>query len=119
MLATGAAWLRDQIKANAAETVTYTRGAGSASVPATVGRTISDQPIDDSGATVKSFTIDFLIDGDELVISSAAITPQPGDTITRSDGSVYEVTPLGTEPCFRPSTPHGTLLRIHTIRITA
>lgn len=118
LLQTVAARAKAAIKSFASESVTYTRGSGSVSVSATIGRTQTEQPIDDSGATVRSNWIDFLIDGPDLVISSATIKPQQGDTITRSSGSIYEVTAMGTEPCFRRSSEHGTLLRIHTMRVS-
>jgi hypothetical protein len=118
VLASGVEWLMGKVKANAAETVTYSRSASSVSVNAILGRTQTEQPINDSGATVRSNWIDFLIDGDDLVISAATIKPQQGDTITRSDGAVYEVTAMGSEPCFRRSSEHGTLLRIHTMRVS-
>lgn len=118
LLATVANRALQMLQSHAAETVTYTRGAVSVSVSATVGRTQTEQPIDANGTTIRSNWIDFLINGPDLVIASVVVKPQQGDTITRSDGAVYEVTAMGSEPCFRRSSEHGTLLRIHAMRVS-
>lgn len=117
MLARGAAMLNRTMKASASESVTYSRGSDAVSVSATPGNTITEMPVDDNGGTIQSRNVDFLIDGPDLILDSATITPRPGDRITRADGTVFEVNALGSEPCFRRSNPHGTLLRIHAILI--
>ena len=38
MLAAGAAWLSDRLRASAAATVAYVRGVNTATVPATIGQ---------------------------------------------------------------------------------
>lgn len=99
--------------------VLYCRGGGSVSITAIVGRTVAE--IDDitGVALQRTESRDYLIRAAELVLSAQAITPAPGDKIRERIGgveTVWELTPLGIEPCHRFSDPECTVLRVHTKR---
>ena len=116
LLATGAAWLADQLQRHAAGIVTYQHGGLSLEVPATIGKT--EFLLDDgSGTVVRFHSRDFLIRAAALQVAGVPFLPTPGDRIAETrDGRtyVYEVLAPGTEPAFRYSDPFRQLLRVHT-----
>jgi len=104
-------WLTDQLKEYAGVTITYSRGASSVSLTATIGSTEFESD-DSAGVYVRFRSIDFLVKASDLIISEAVITPARNDTITY-DGDTYEVLPPGGQQVYQP-TPHVKQLRIHT-----
>lgn len=94
--------------------VTYTRGASSKSVTATLG--VSDWNVTDAqGLMLRVETRDFLIQASDL--SGTFGDPQRGDTIAFS-GWLYEVHPAGPDlPLFQHSGSVKNQLRIHTKQI--
>jgi hypothetical protein len=116
LLATGASWLADQLKAHASKSVTYQRGAAAVTVPATIGRTQFEQTTDE-GIVEKFESRDFLIQTADLVLSGSPTVPQRGDRIVESLGTAtltYEVLPNLNLPAFRYSDAYRKLLRVHT-----
>jgi len=102
--------------AHASITVTYSRGEVSADVDAIPGATRFETE-DETGIHVKSQMRDYLIPAASLVLDSVQTLPIEGDRIAEVDGSkrhIYEVLPLGGEPCWRYSDTYRDLLRIHT-----
>ena len=65
------------------------------------------------GAPVESRAVDFLL-------ASAAVSedPKPGDTF-EIGGRVFEVTPLGGEPCWRWCDAGHYTRRVHTREVSA
>ena len=116
LLQSGAAWLDRVRRANLAHTVTYLRGDQSVDVPATVGRT-DFEAVDAYGAVERTESRDFLILAADLVLSGAAVLPEPGDRIREVQNGktyVYEVMAPAKEPCWKWSDPYRRTLRIHT-----
>lgn len=116
LLQTGFDWLADQLKAHAGRPVTYRRGADTAAVTATIGRTVFELD-DEFGVLKKVESRDFLIPAADLVLSGVTVLPERGDEIDETQGSVtytYEVMAPGKEPPFRFSDPYRRTLRIHT-----
>ena len=103
-------------KANLAHTVTYCRGEQSVDVAATIGRT-DFEGVDAYGAIERTESRDFLILAADLVLSGAAVLPEPGDRISEVQDEatyVYEVMAPARQPCWRWSDPYRRTLRIHT-----
>ena len=97
--------------------VTYGRGESTVEIQALEGRS-EVQAVNEGGVVLNVEARDWLIAAADLVLDDAAVEPLGGDTITvsRPDEKrhVYEVMPVGTEACFRPSDGDGVTLRIHT-----
>lgn len=116
LLNQGSAWLQSQRKKHATREVTYRRGAAATVVLATVGRTTFEQD-NGAGILLHAQVRDYLIDTADLVLVGEASLPANGDRIEEIDAGqtfIYEVLPLGGEPCWRYSDPYRQTLRIHT-----
>ncbi|HEX4131462.1 MAG TPA: hypothetical protein VHZ24_15590 [Pirellulales bacterium] len=119
LLQTGSDWLADQLKANASQTVVYSRGDALLTVAAVIGRTVFETA-SDIGIVEQWEARDYLIQAADLTLGE----PQRGDQITeRSDQAtatqgtatyVYEVMAPGNEPAYRFSDPYRKTYRIHT-----
>ena len=115
MLEQVASWLDDMRTKHMSRTVTYSRGAESVELSATLGSTIYEV-MDESGATVQARATDVLISGDALVFGGQVTMPEPGDRIRVTRGEqvlVFEVMDLGGTGHYRPCDPHGRVLRVH------
>lgn len=116
LLEQGAAWLEEQRHTHMTRTVVYERGADSAELSATIGRSEFEQA-DEHGVIHRTESRDFLVRAADLVLAGAAALPKAGDRIREADGErtfVYEVMAPGGEPPFRYSDPYRRTLRIHT-----
>lgn len=113
LLQTGAEWLAQQRDASMSETVTYQRGATSASVLATPGRTVTEQS-NDEGVIRELRVFDWLITASRL---AAFVEPKAGDTIERASGERFLVAAEGSEPPFRWCDGQRVTFRIHTKRV--
>jgi hypothetical protein len=117
LIATGLAWLTQQLKAYASETVTYARGQNQVDVQATFGRKLLKLD-DGSGVRVEWTDLDFLIPAADLTFDGVTpITPQRGDVVYVGQGTdlqTFQVFPFGGEPPWRWADPHQTMFRIHT-----
>ena len=115
MLGQAAAWLDSMRVAYLSRTVTYSRGAESVELSATLGST-SYEVTDDAGATVRAKATDFIVSPDALVVGGVKVTPQLGDRIEMTAGErvlVFEVLALPGGEHFRPADPLAKALRIH------
>lgn len=115
LLKTGAEWLEGRRRAHMTSAVTYSRGANSVSVQATIGRTRFDVQRE-SGVHVKEETRDYIISVQDLVLAGQSVEPQAGDRIVEDAASslVYEVMPAeGTEQAWRFSDEFRIAYRIH------
>lgn len=121
LLATGATSLAGWIKNHASVSVVYARsGTGSVTISATQGQTSFEQT-DAEGFGIRIDTRDYIVTAADLVISAATITPERGDTITETDGSLtrtHTVLGVGNEPCYRWCDPSRKMIRIHTKQIS-
>ena len=103
----------------AGEAVAYTRGRTTIAVTAIPGMKRSRR--DALGQTERvqqdSDPMDFLIDPAVLVFNGEQVEPEAGHRIGYA-GETFEVMPRDGEPCWRPCDPAGTLIRVHTIRVS-
>lgn len=118
LLQQGMAWLAAQRKAHMAREVVYARGAASAALSATVGRTEFVQ-VDEYGIDRKSESRDYLFTAADLVLGGVLITPARGDRVRERVGDawlIYEVGPPAgvSEPAFKWSGSERITLRVHT-----
>jgi hypothetical protein len=119
LLQQGAAWLEDMRHKHASRPVTYSRGAASVALSATVGRSVF-QVAAAEGMVETVERRDYLIRAADLVLDGAVTTPAVGDRIRETIGArveVYEVMGAGQEKHFRKSDPDGLTLRIHTAHV--
>lgn len=101
-------------------TITLSRGTNSTpGIAAIVGSTKAETAIDDGGAVIRTPLRDYLIKANLYLINGTAVDPQNGDKITESDGTIFEVRPLGGEPCWRYCDPGRTYLRIHAKQVNS
>jgi hypothetical protein len=112
-------WLEQKRTQHASRTVAYARGALTAQLPATIGKTVFE--VDDGyGVLVSHESRDFLVLATDLILDGQTVLPQRGDRIKETQGTVvfiYEVTTPGKEPVWRYSDPYRQTLRIHTKQI--
>jgi hypothetical protein len=119
MLSDGLAWLSDTLAEHAATTVRYSRGASSVEVPATFGAKLLKVAGMDGMVRMEWTDMDFLIKASLLVLDGERVTPEKHDRITVAmpyDEQTFEVLPYGvdgSEPAWRWSDPHQSMLRIH------
>jgi hypothetical protein len=116
LLATGSAWLADQLKKHASTRVYYKRAAAAVQLSATIGRSEFDGT-DTDGHLLRFQSRDYLVDAQDLVIDDVPTEPKPGDQIIEGDldnGFVYEVMPVGEEGCWRWADSFRIKYRIHT-----
>lgn len=96
--------------------ITYTRGASSVSILATVGRTIFR--VDDGFQIFQRIeSRDYIVDAADLVLDGSQVLPERGDRIEETANGAtytYEVMAPGGEPHYRWSDREHNTLRIHT-----
>lgn len=116
LLETTSRWLQDQRHRHLSRMVVYRRGAETAQLAATIGRTKFE--IDDGyGAIERYESRDFLVLAEELVLGGIAVLPDRGDRIEETVGLttyVYEVCAPGKAPPWRYSDSYRQTLRIHS-----
>ncbi|OQA02451.1 MAG: hypothetical protein BWY69_01107 [Planctomycetes bacterium ADurb.Bin401] len=114
ILKNGIEFLANKLKAHASQEVIYKRGADSASICASFGKT--DYKIEDeSGFQIGGQVTDFLFDAADLIIDGLLTVPKAGDRI-EVDGKVYEALFL-SGGCWKYSDPFGKMIRLHTKEI--
>jgi len=120
LLQRGVAWLNQQRVQHLSQPVTYRRGGEAVQLVATLGQT-TVEITDDTGATVQSPQMDFIVSAAELLLGGAPATPRIGDRIhvTGAIGKtlVYEVLSLPDGRHYRPCDPGGRMLRIHAKQV--
>lgn len=112
MLAAGAAWLAGELASAAGATVTYQRGASSATVIATVGRS-QFEAANQSGVIETWESRDFLIRTSSFTFG----IPQRHDRVIETVGGAavtYEVAAPRGVPVYHFGDAFRTMLRIHT-----
>ncbi len=115
LLEQGTAWLDGVRETHMSRMVTYQRGVDSVDIAATLGST-TYEVADEAGVIVQAKATDFIVSADALVLGGAATKPQVGDRIRVPSGVkvlIFEVLDLGGAGHYRPSDPHGRMLRIH------
>ena len=120
IMASGAAWLTDQLQANVAQPVSYLRDGAILAILATFGRKLL--AIDDGIGSLRleMTDCDFIVPAAALQIDGIRFEPERGDTVTLNRNGVtevYEVLPFGSEQPWGWCDPFGEMMRIHTKRI--
>ena len=111
ILKNGIEFLANKLKAHASQEVIYKRGADSASICASFGKT--DYKVeDDSGFQIGGQVTDFLFDASDLIIDGLLTVPKAGDQI-EVDGRTYEALFI-KDGYWRYSDPFGKIIRLHT-----
>lgn len=116
-LAEALALLGEKLKAYAGTSVTYTRGAHSVTLTATVGRMLL-KTTDRSGNTKTELTHrDFTFLAADLILNGSQVEPAEGDLITvvmAGDTRRFTVMPVGNEPAWRyADEQQETTIRVH------
>ena len=127
----GVQWLNGQRTKHLSQPVVYQRGGESIGIAATLGAT-TVEVTDDTGATVRSPQMDFIVSVTALVLGGVVVTPRIGDriSVTSAPGGddvgapatpmktlVYEVLSLPDGRHYRPCDPGGRMLRIHAKQV--
>jgi hypothetical protein len=116
LLEQGSAWLESQRHAYMTRAVVYVRGVESVELNATIGRTEFEQDTGQGGIR-RIESRDFLVRGEDLILTGGPALPKAGDRIRETVDSVtyvYEVMAPGGEPPYRYSDCYRRTLRIHT-----
>jgi len=119
LLEQGTAWLDGMRQTHLSRLVTYQRGVETVDIAATLGAT-TYEVADEAGVIVHAKATDFVVSAETLVLGGASTKPQVGDRIRVTSGTkvlVFEVLDLGGAGHYRPSDPHGRMLRIHAKQI--
>jgi len=118
LLTKGIAWLDDQRIDHLSDIVVYMReGEPPLSIAATQGQTIRDV-LDESGQTIESNSVDWLVSTASLKWGGVPTSPKIGDQIqiVEEGGSVktFEVLDLNGQGHYRWADSRGRITRIHT-----
>lgn len=118
LLRDGMSWLADGLHDQAAQTVTYRRGADTASPKATFGSQLLRTTDGRGNTKIERTERDFIIRAADLVLGGAVTTPRRGDWIDVTFGDVVErfevMSPTKGEAPWRYSDPYQQMLRVHT-----
>jgi hypothetical protein len=101
---------------HASRAISYSRGEDSATLQATVGRTVFQIADQFSSAILSVESRDYLVPTADMAATGLGL-PQAGDQIHEVQGGkeyVYEVMAPGQEPCWRWADAYRLQLRIHT-----
>jgi hypothetical protein len=90
--------------------VTYKRGAQTATIAATWDKTTYQDIVDDNVTTIEAPIV--FIDAADLVLGGSATEPQRGDTITKGTDN-FEVMPHGDESLFGYTSASRKRMRIN------
>lgn len=119
MLKDGLAFLTSQLRANASQTVTYTRGPESIDVQATFGKKLLKINDQFGGVRLEWTDMDFLIPAADVApILIDPKNPDDGDLIfvsqpDQNQVQVYIVEHIESESPWMWSDPHQSMYRIH------
>ncbi len=102
---------------HAGESITYKRDGDPGVSVSGISATISRTPFEVSDGVVVTVyeSRDYIVSADSLVDEEGSlVTPQAGDTITDSEGRVYEVAAPKPNNVYERMGPTGSVLKIHT-----
>lgn len=118
-LTDGIDWLNAQLQQHAGRSATYTRGAYSVTITATV--VVHDYEVqDEAGIATVVNSFDLIVQRSTLILNGSAIDPRPGDRVAATLGGaavVLEVMPIGRRPCVEWLDEDGTMVTIHAKRV--
>jgi hypothetical protein len=110
--------IQGSVKAIAGEAVTYERDGDTVALTAIPGSTLAELDAGDS-FTIQTTIKDFLVDTNDLVLSTVQVEPERGDLIIQTEGATvytFEVSQLGGA-AFEYTDSTNARLRIHTTLI--
>lgn len=116
----GMTLLSDQLQQHVGRDATYTRLANSAAITATV--ILQDYTVtDEAGLKTSVWSFDLIVERSQLKFSGTAFDPRPGDRITLVRGletMTLEAMPIGDRRCFEWVDEDGTMVTIHTKKVS-
>lgn len=101
-------------------TITYARGAETATLTAWLGTSFFARSTEDPGASLVTSERDYMIAAADLVIGGSQTVPQSGDRILETvDGEelIFEILVTAGEPGWRYSDQTRQIIRVHTKRV--
>lgn len=105
------------LKSRYGETVTYSSGSASVQLTAVLSQPKADQVATEESIVLESRPWTWLIDPiwpSSAPAAFATLEPSQGDTITRADGTIYQVQPSSTNgPCWRFSDGQNSFRRVY------
>lgn len=105
--------------AHASQAITYARGTDSVIVPAVIGNMLLKLDDGMGGLRMEYTDLDVIVPTTTLLFGDVPVTPTRGDLVFLpvkgdSEVKVFEVSPYGSEPCYRLADSAGqTAYRIH------
>lgn len=116
MLKAGEDVIASVMQTHVSDSMTYTRGAYTATIDATTGQTefVSES---ESGYAIRFESRDFIFPVADLVLDSSATLPQRGDTITQTingTAKTFKVFAPSGEQVYRFTGPNQVQIRVHT-----
>jgi hypothetical protein len=103
------------LKQHASSTVTYTRGAHSVDIAATVGGPQQQQPNVLESLTLDVQTRTFTFEAADLILNGVTVKPERGDRITLAVGTqtfTFDLLPTDDKRWWRESDSYGKRLRV-------
>jgi hypothetical protein len=97
------------------EPVTYRRGNASAPIRATRGDKSATEDSTGKDTTVQSTRVDWIIQAEQLVLTTGAIEPMEGDLIVDESGIKHRVTKNPTDGKPARWMEHRVAMRVHTL----
>lgn len=115
MLRDGAAWLHAKRHEKLVESVSYLRvgAVTSTTLAATRCRPAGDQMAEDQ-VMISGQAMDWIFRAEDFE-GAAGVPPVCRDTITATDGTIWEVAEIGGEGCWRYSDEYQNAIRVHTV----
>lgn len=116
LLSTGATFLNTTRRAYLSQTVTYTRGANSVTIPATLGKKLLQLWDMDGVAQLQWTDLELLITAADLVLNGVAVQPAEGDRISltlNGTTKVFEPYRMDNEPWWRFTDGYELQYRLH------
>lgn len=117
LLANAMTWLHAERQAKLAESVSYQRIAGGAalSIQGTRGRTAGEKLIE-SEWSGSAGVMDWIFRAEDFIVSDEFTPPALRDTVTESDGTIWDVVEIPGEPVWRYSDTFRNAIRVHVVK---
>lgn len=115
LLADGIDWLASQLKTHASSAITYTRGASSVTITATIGRHVPRLLGTLEGGEVDTFETVFTFDRADLDFGAGAVVPDRGDVVSFVDNGVtftFDVLPTDGDRHWKEADAFGKRLEV-------
>ena len=111
---TAAGRVQSRLHERCGVSITYARGAASATLTATLDKKVLQVGSDRGGAKVVVSDAAFLVAAAALILSGGATEPAKGDTIAHAGATYTVLSPGGGEPPWQWADAHRVMMRVHT-----